>query len=150
MSDFDYMSALEVTNSATASYTLHQINLNDRKSPTLIVHPATEANSRYFNALLQRTGRNASQVASGKINAGMISDNRDEDRELYPNYVVSGWEDVVDSDGKAVKFTPANVADFINALPGWVFDDLRAFCGKPHNFVGDTVLNVDVGTTGKN
>lgn len=147
MVDFSHLQSLEVTNDRTAEYTFHNIEVNG-KSPTLIVAPAGEANKPYFNALLKRAGRTARQVSAGKINAGMIGENRDEERELFPAYVVRGWKDMLDADGSEVEFTRENCTDFIKALPDWLFDDLRTFCGKPENFVDS--VNVEVEDLGKN
>jgi len=147
MVDFSHLEQLDVTKDRTAEFTLHSIEVNG-VSPTIIVAPATEANKAYFNALLKRAGRSARQVAAGKINAGMIQENREEDRALYPAHIIQGWKDMLDADGSEVEFSRENCADFLNALPGWLFDDLRNFCGKPENFVSGP--NVDVVQTGKN
>lgn len=132
-----------------ARYTLHQIEVNG-KSPTLIVGPATEANPSYFNALLKRSARSARQIAAGKVNAGMIAENREEDRNLYPLHILRGWEDMVDAKGKDIEFTREDAVEFIGELPDWVFDDIRNFCGRPDNFVRDGISNLDVEETGKN
>jgi hypothetical protein len=147
MANFGHLKSLDVTKEKTVTYTINQITVND-KSPVLTVAPATEANKGYFNALLKRAGRSARQVAAGKINAALISENRDEDRMLYPAHVVLGWEDVYDAEGNPVPFTKEDCADFLRALPDWIFDDLRNFCGKPDNFVESTSFDLDA--TAKN
>jgi len=145
LTNFSHFQELAVKADNTAELTLHQVDI-EGVSPTLIVGPATEANKPYFNALLKRSGRNARQVSSGKINAGMIEDNRDEDRQLYPKYVVKGWKDMTGADGNAVEFNTENCIDFLNSIPAWLFDDIRNFCGNPQSFVASTSL--DVGEVG--
>ena len=147
MSKFEYMRDFEVKDK-TARFTLHAISVGD-KSPTLIVKPASEANKPYFNALLKRAHTYAAQMQANKLTDSMVAENRDEDRDLYAKYVLADWENVVDADGAEVKFSSEAAGDFVGALPNWVFDDLRAFCARPVNFV-DAKSIVDAGTSGKN
>jgi len=134
MADFSHLKDLEVTNETTSRYKLHQITVNGL-TPTLIVAPATEANKPYYNRLLKRAGKSARAVRAGAISSAMIDDNREEDKELYPKYVIKGWEDMVDGKtGKETKFSVAECADFLAALPNWLFDDVRNYCGNPANF----------------
>ncbi len=141
MADFSHLRALEVATDGTTEFALHQITVNG-KSPVLHVAPATEANKPYFNALLKRSGRNVRQVRSGNINASMIEENREEDRELYPRHIVKGWSDVLDANGEELEFSAGNCTDFLAALPGWLFDELRNFCGNPASFA--ELLDVEV------
>ncbi len=133
MADFSHLNVLEVTQDKTARYTLHQITVNG-KTPTLIVAPATEANRPYFNALLKRAGKSAKAIRAGAINAGMVEDNRDEDKDLYPRFIIQGWEDMIDATGKDTAFSKTECVDFLDQLPSWIFDDLRQFCGNPANY----------------
>ena len=136
MTDFSYLKKLEVTGK-TADYTIYQIS----GEPTLIMKPATEANKPFFNSVLRRSNRNLRAVKGG-INSKMIKENREEDRELYPKHIISGWKDVIDSKGKTVEFSEKDCADFIIAIPDWIFDDIRAFAGESSNFFGEVI---DVG-----
>ncbi len=141
MTDFSHLKELEVTAEKTARYTLHQITVNG-KSPTLIVAPATEANKPYFNRLLKRAGKSARQVRAGAISANMLDENREEDKELYPKFVVKGWEDMIDAKGADTTFSVSICAEFLNALPAWLFDDCRNFCGNPANFTD--IMDVEI------
>lgn len=146
MADFSHLKDLDVSTERVARFTLHQIAVNG-KTPTLLVAPATEANSAYFNALLKRANKSARAVRAGNINTGMIAENREEDRELYPRHVVKGWEDMVDGKtGEDVKFDRDECVNFLANLPDWLFDDIRNFCGNPANFVE----TVDIETQAKN
>ncbi len=131
MSDFSHLNQLNVQKGMTATYTLYQIS----DAPVLTVTPATEANKPYFNAVLKRSRKMANAIRSGAMNTGMLEQNRSQDRALFPKFVVSGWEGVKDAKGKDVKFTPDTCAEFLNALPNWIFDEIRDFAATPGNFV---------------
>jgi hypothetical protein len=130
--DFSHLKSLDVRDK-TAPYTIHQI----AGAPVLTVRPATEANKPYFNAVLKRSRNNVRALKAGALSQAMIAENREQDRELFPRFVVIGWADVVDSQGAVVPFTAANCADFLRALPDWIFDDLRNFAGDSVNFAGE-------------
>ncbi len=145
MADFSHLKVLEVTQDNIARYTLFQIT-TDGKTPTLIVAPATEANKPFFNAQLKRHGKAAKAVRAGAVSIGMIDENRDEDRDMYPRYIIKDWEDMIDAKGKEVTFSKKECIDFLEKLPSWIFDDIRQFCGNPANY---TEL-MDVETTAGN
>lgn len=133
MADFSHLGQLDV-GASTADFTIHQITI-DGKSPTLILKPATEANKGYFNVLLKRAGKSARKVRAGSINSGLVEENRDEDRDLYPKFIVVGWKDVLDVNGVEVDFNLEDCIKFLAQLPNWVFDDIRNFAGDPSNFI---------------
>lgn len=133
MTNFSHLKNLDVTNK-TAEYPIVQI----AGEPTLILKPATEVNKPYFNSVLRRS-RRTMQAAKSGFSAKMINENREEDRSLYPKHVVEDWKDVVDNKGKSVKFTPQVCEEFLTALPDWIFDDIRAFCGESANFTGEPI-----------
>lgn len=138
MADFSHLSALEVARDKTARLTLHQITVNG-VSPTLILKPATEANKPYFNALLKSAGRT---IRSGVISAGVIEENREEDRDLFPKFVVDGWEDMVDATGKEAKCDKETAKQFLDALPDWLFDEVRNFASNTANYADIVDLTV--------
>jgi hypothetical protein len=135
MTDFGNLKSLEVKAEKTAPFTIYQIE----GEPMLHLAPATEVNKPYFNALLKRSRKNQRRINSGSFTSAVIQENRDNDRELYPLYVVRGWERVVDSSGNAAEFTPENVRDFLTALPDYLFDEVRNFATEPSNFVSEMV-----------
>jgi hypothetical protein len=136
MADFSHFKAFAVTSELRAEYSFNAIEVSG-KIPVLEIAPATEANKPYFNALLKRGIKYARQVQAGKVSTQALEDNRENDRELYPLYVVKGWQDVLDAKGKEVPFTQENVREFLSAIPAWAFDDLRNFAGNPISFVVD-------------
>lgn len=137
--DFSQLSKLQVSNDRTAKYTFYQIE----GEPTLDVAPATEANGPYFNALLKRAKGTVRRMRAGGVNAGMLAENRNDDRDLYPKHIVRGWSSVRSSKGSSVEFSVENAKDFLEALPNWLFDELRTFCNDPANFVGEGELTPD-------
>lgn len=145
MSKFGHFESMDVKADTTAEMTLHQIDVGG-VSPTLVMKPATDVNKPYFNALLKRSGRNMRQVQAGKITAGLIEDNRSEDKELFPKYVIVDWRDMLDAKGKPIKFSEADCREFIGAIPNWLFDDIAQYAKNPQNFLNST--SVDVQDTG--
>jgi len=132
MTDFSHLKNLDVKDK-TARYTIHQI----AGTPVLIIKPATEANKPYFNAVLKKSRRNVRALKAGAINQVMIAENREQDRDLFPKFVVTGWEDLSDAKGKPVEFNRENCEAFLRALPDWIFDEVRDFAGNSVNFTED-------------
>ena len=141
--DFSHLKRLEVTKDKTAELVMYEIV----GEPVLVLAPATEGNKAYFNALLKRSGKNVRRAARGRIHAGIISENRDDDRRLFPLYVVKGWRGVRDAAGKEVSFGVEECAQWLEALPDYLFDQVRDFAGTHYNFVDDVVED---GGTAKN
>lgn len=140
MTDFSHLEKLDVAGEKTATYTLYQL----AGEPTLLVSSATESNKPYFNALLRKSRRNVRAVQAKNINAGTISENRDEDRALYAEHIVKGWEGVKDSKNNTVEFNKENLKDFLEALPNWLFDEVRNFASRPENFIEDVIETEDI------
>jgi len=133
--DFSHLSVGE----RVARYTLYQV----MGEPYMEVVHAGESNKPYFNALLRRSKKNMRRLRAGAVDATTLSDNRDEDRNLYPKYIIKGWgcekKDgvILDSANKMIQFSPENVSTFLKALPNWLFDELRLFAGEESNFLDD-------------
>lgn len=129
MSRFSRFKKSEVDPDRVVKYVLVQLD----GEPVLHLKPGTQANKKYFKALLNSaaTQSRKSQATTMKT----VEVNREEDRELYPGCVVVGWEKVLDDQGQAVEFSIEDCRDFLKALPDWVFDDVRNFAGNPANFV---------------
>ncbi len=115
-------------------YQLNQIEGEVR----LQLLPATEANRPYHAALLKRNARRTRQLQAGRVDPAMIAQNRNEDRELYASHVVRGWSGVKDDAGAVVPFSIPACLEFLQALPNWIFDELRNFASVATNFVAET------------
>jgi len=102
------------------------------------VHPAAECNKPYFNAVLRKQKASRRKLLAGKIDAAMLAQNREEDRQLYPKYVCTGkWGGWTDEAGKEVVFSIENARELLKQMPDHIFEDFRAFCNTISNFVED-------------
>lgn len=133
MTDFSHLKNLEVKDN-TEEYPLSFI----AGEPVLIVKPATESNKGYFNAVLRKS-RQTLKAAKNGVNAKMVKQNREEDRELYSEHVIVGWNGIKDKNGDPVEHSVKNVLAFLEQLPDWIFDEIRTFCGQSANFVKETI-----------
>jgi hypothetical protein len=109
----------------------------------LILSPALECNSPYYNAMLKMSGQRQRQLAKAKtVTASDIDMARDEDRVLYPRFVIKGWEKV-EGDGEGldengyVPFTRENAQKLCHQLPLELFDDVRNEATTPNRFYAD-------------
>lgn len=134
--------------SKTKEYVLDRITLNG-KSPVLSVLSTTNLNRPYMNAVLKdQKGSRQRKAQAGKIDMQMAEELREKDRERFSRHVVKGWNDLINDDGVEPEFTRENCAEFLNALPDDIFDDLRIFCDNINNFVED--IEIDIEETAKN
>ena len=130
MADFSQIKKQIGKPEGTVRYTFYEID----GEPWLDIVSATEYTKPYFNELLKRQRRNRRSIRTGNVSVDTIANNRKEDRALYPKHIIKGWGNVQDSKGKTVPFSKAVCADFLNALPNWILDDLRNFAGDPMSF----------------
>lgn len=135
MTDFSHLKKLEIA--GTAEYPMPELG----EGTVLTVKPSGESNKEYFNALLRATGAGKRQKKR-KVDAAMVAEIRNQDKELYPKYVIVGWEGLYDAKGAKVKFSPEAAADLLAQLPDYIFDGVRGFCGEPESFV-DYVIDVE-------
>ena len=133
VADFSHLRRLNVNKSSTAEYEIVEIE----GDPVLEGVFAGETNIPYYNALLKRSHRNARKFKANKVSSKEIEDARNHDRELYPEYVITGWRNVFDSNGSEVNFSKSNLKEFLNSLPNYLFQDIRDFFGNPESFVSD-------------
>lgn len=126
---FEHFKKLSTEMQDTKEYTFYEIEGH----PTLIVSPATESNKKYYNAAL-RMARTGGVRSRNSVTVKTLAQTREQERDLYPKYIVKDWKDVTDVDGKVVEFNEEDCRGFINALPLELFDELRFFCGDFKNF----------------
>lgn len=131
MTNFDHLKQLDIQPDKTAEYTFNMI----KGQPTLIVKPATESNRPFFNAMLKKSRKQSKTSLAGAVNDVVVKQNRNEDRQLYSQYIVVGWSNVQDSAGNTVEFSSAVCKEWFEALPDNLFDELRVFCGNFMNFI---------------
>lgn len=131
MAKFSKLRQMDLQETATATMTLYMLD----GEPKLTMRPADEVNSKYMQAALKNAPERARVARRTGLTPGMIKANRDRDRENFAAHVIIGWEGVVDDDGKAVTFSPETCKEFLDALPDWIFDEVREFAQSPNNFV---------------
>ena len=139
---FEHLKELEVKDK-TAEFPLTAL----RGCPKLIVRPATESNPSYFNEVLRRYSKMIRKVSQKKeitVTTDDLARNRNEDRNLFPKYVITDWKDVVDSKGNNVPFSEENCREFLKALPDWIFDSIGIFCRDNSNFVPSSIDQEDL------
>ncbi len=133
MTDFSNLAALQIAEDATTPFTFYQII----GEPTLDCRPATQENKPFFNAILlknKQTQRKQKGRRAVAPTAQMLAEARTADIELFVDYIVVGWTNVVDAKGKVVKFSKEVCKQFLEAIPGDMFDDLRVYCLEIANF----------------
>lgn len=119
--------------------------------PWIEVHPSGETNKPYFNAVLKRQAANRGRMLRGKIDEATIARNRAEDRELYPQHVLTGkWGGWKDEAGVEIPYSPETVRELLQQLPDYQFDSLRAYCNEPSNFRADALSAADAEATSGN
>ena len=143
MPDFSNLKKFEVKRDQTVVYKINEIDFYNHKTPELHVLPATSKNPPYFNAILKRQARKLRQVQTGNIDVEFLKANREENKQLYPVFIIKNWSNVFDAQGEEVPFSEENCKDFIANLDDWIFDNLSAFCENSQNFVGAANLDLE-------
>ena len=138
MADFSQIKRQEAT-IPTARHIFYEI----KGEPWVEVKPATERNKPFFNSLLKRQRRGRRILRGGALTVDMIKRARDDDRDIYSKYVVTGWGGVVDVESKPVALSPDNCLDFLHAISDESFDLLRDFAGDPQTFIADAVTDTE-------
>ncbi len=102
----------------------------------LIVRPATSENKQFNAGTLRMGGKRQRQVVQqGAMTIADVDADVEEDRVLYPKYVVVGWGGIFNKVGELVPFNLENCRAFIRKLPAYIFNRLRLFCMRPENFL---------------
>ena len=142
MPDFSHFAAAQPSETL-AEYAFSQLE----GCPRVWVAFAGETNKAYLNDTLKRMrGKSNAMLAARLMSPDQLREVREEDRQIYSRHVVKRW-DVRDASGEAVELNPQNCLEFLQALPNWVFDELRAFAGNPVNFLPAGVAGAE--ETGK-
>jgi hypothetical protein len=140
---FDHLKKLEVRREATTWVELPEVSPKARVQ----VRPATEANPPYFNAMLKTAAPRARRVTrTDRVSIEDTAENRDEDRALFPRYVLVGWEGILDTAGQPVPFSSDHARDFCRALPDWLFDRIRNVAATPERFLAEGAEPTPSGT----
>jgi hypothetical protein len=132
---FKNLDQFQVKADVARPYSMDAIAMND-KTPVLMVKPATEGNKSFARAQLTRSNKRMKTSSARGVTLEALDSGREDDRTLYPRFIITGWENVFDDEGNLVEYTTKNCEEFLAAIPNWVFDDMRAWCSTPGNFAG--------------
>ena len=131
---FENLKKLELNSEMTAELTLYQVE----GEPVLILAVANEANKPYFNELLRVSRKNRGR-STNVLSSATVKENRNNDRELYPRFILRGWRNVKDTKGNPVEANLENFTEFCAVVPDWVFDEIRTFAMDIQNFLPTSV-----------
>lgn len=145
MSHFDYVSQFST---AQAMSWVDMPELGERAR--IRVRPATqEGNPAYYNAMLRLGGKRARQLArTGVISVADLEKNRLDDRQLYPKFVIDGWEYVETAEDRHrptaekeyVDYTRDAATELCEKLPAHLFDRIRNHAATEENFYPEDQL----------
>jgi len=131
MVSFDHLKTREV---AGKSLWLAVPQVTD--SARLKLRPAADVNVGYRNGLLKMAASRLRRTAArGNMASFDVEQSREDDRVLYPEYVIEDWEGIEDAEGNLVPFSRENAAEFFAKLPDWIFDRIRVYAMVPENFL---------------
>lgn len=147
---FDY-SAQQVTSETTKEYFFDMIP----GRPSVVMAPAHDSNPDFLDARLRRSIAQSEKLAQAPRGKGddkltpesvkqQIEDDREVDRDLLAKACARDWGRAPKAtDGSAPEFSAANAYAFFKALPDWMFDPFRNWCGNLYNFVEAPAADAD-------
>ena len=147
MSQFEHLEAYDPKGQTAEFY------LPIKGRPTLTMRSAGQSNPPYFNAISRQNAKTGQtrRLALGQLDTDTIEVNRQQDRELFPRHVITGWSKIVDKDSNPVAYTAEACREFLDALPDWIMDEIRNFACIPANFLPDDDPTPDeISDTAKN
>lgn len=93
-------------------------------------------------AVLNKKTGNARRIQRGQVDAQVLEQNLNIDRELFPKYIITDWRNVFEDEGKGkpkpVKFSPAKCREFLDALPQHVMQEVSNYAGVAANFLPES------------
>lgn len=123
-------------------YVLDVLEGTEDGPPELEVCHAGASNKRYMAAVLERGITNPRRRKRGidtktivKAAESNIAEDIELVRDLYPEFIVTGFKRVVDDDGALVEFSIPNARDYLEQLPDWILERMRIYCENPINFI---------------
>lgn len=141
MVDFSHLNALQQRGDTEFPYKLEQI----KGAPTIWFLPATDANKSFMNETLRRANARAGRNRRGqRVTQDVIRESRTEDKEVFAKTCARRWN-VQDASGVDVEFSEDNCREFFDALPDWLFDDIRTWLTNAANFVDAPVGDDQLG-----
>jgi len=135
--NFKNLSAHEVDAEIISSFTIEGCELDDAKghahAPTLYGRTAGEKNKPLLTAARVANAKRGGK-ARKRTDEKIIQLARENTRELFPKFVLTGWDDVYDGAGKAVKFSEDACTAFMAALPDHLLNGVMEHFANSSNF----------------
>jgi hypothetical protein len=100
---------------------------------TLKVLSAGPSNGPYMAAALRL------KPAKRRVTTDSLVTDRESDKAMFAKFIIVGWANVTNDTGLDVPFSPDKARELLDALPDWIFDELRRFCLNVTNFVTSDV-----------
>mgnify|MGYP001565451742 CR=1 FL=1 len=131
MADFSQLRKFAVDPGAVADFPLWMVVDADQPVPVLRLRSATLYNAPFYNESMRRAGM---RMRVGGDLAKRDAALREEDRTLFAEFVLVGWDHVYDVHGAAVPFAASEALDYLRAMPDTLFDQVRYFARDESNF----------------
>lgn len=152
MADFGFVTE-QLKTEEVATMTLGSVIFPGMEEPaTLTGRIAGESNRPFALALAKLTIQKQKMMQGAAVNAEMAirqsKRNRDDDRQLYADHVITGWGNVTDAKGKPVGFDAETCLQLFKSLPDDVFDQVRNYFATASNF-RNQISDDDVKEKGK-
>tara|TARA_R110000822_G_scaffold120633_7_gene254176 strand:- start:3582 stop:4025 length:444 start_codon:yes stop_codon:yes gene_type:complete len=118
--------------------------------PKITLKHAGQTNRPYTNAVVKHNAKSGA-LRRGRVDANLLAENLNLDRELFPQFVITGWSGIEDTEGKPVPYSMAACAEFLKELPDWIVQELSTFAARASNFLpDDTPSEAEVEEQAKN
>jgi len=148
MAKFGKIAAKKVKSGAKADFEF--FGIENMEGAMVTGRPAVRRlNLPYANAVLAKSERLNRQARASKDKASILIAQTDATREPFARYVLTGWKNIKDENGKPVPFSTDDAIEFVNALPDFMYEELLVFFSTESNFV-DEVSEEDAKATAKN
>lgn len=107
--------------------------------PILRMRCAGHSNPAYFNAVSKMNAQSGAKrrTLQSRVDSETAARNRRQDRILFPQHVIVGWEGIYDEHGQDVPYSTEACKEFLASIPDWMMDDIRGFAAGAENFLAD-------------
>ncbi len=102
-------------------------------NPRLEMCHAGNSNRPYTNCVINRTARKG--AGARDVTADTLKEALDDDRDAFSKFVVTGWDDVINTDGEQVPFSQQVCFEYLTALPDWIMQGVSSWGGRAVNFL---------------
>lgn len=130
---FKILAESNVTNKNIAAYPITELD----DDTVFYLRCASAGNEKYRDEMFKLTGLDddAPRRKKVKIDSDFLNEQREADRVLFPLYIVTGWENVLDDKtGKEIPYSVEKAKELFADFPEWLFDPMRVFVNQPENF----------------